>query len=216
MRDIALINRWFGGVATTRALFERVAAATGAKQFSVLEVGSGFGEVPKLVTAQLAPRNIALDFTLLDLKHSHLLAGSQCQSQRQDRAVVANALALPFCDGAFDLVNTSLLAHHLEPVQLAQFLKEALRVSRTGVLINDLLRHPIHVAFVYAGFPLMRSYVSRHDGVASVRRSYLPQEIREIIAESCANGSRPRIEISRHYLFRMGVIIWKGPALLRP
>lgn len=213
--DISLINRWFGGVATTRMLIERVAAASGRKQFSVLEAGAGLGEITKLVAKQLARKNISLDFTLLDLKQSHLPA----DLKSGDHAVVANAISLPFSDGAFDLVNSSLFAHHLEPAEFSLFVKEALRVSRIGVLINDLVRHPLHVAIVYAGFPLMRSYVSHHDGVASVRRAYVPQEMREMIATS-ANGSRPRVEIFRHYLYRMGVIAWKAGAnaetLLRP
>jgi hypothetical protein len=82
-------------------------------------------------------------------------------------------------------------------------------VSRVAVLINDLVRHPLHLALVYAGFPLLRSYVSRLDGVASVRRAYVAEEMQRIVASVNQNGSKPRLEISRHYLFRMGVIIWK-------
>jgi hypothetical protein len=55
----------------------------------------------------------------------------------------------------------------------------------------------------------MRSYVSRFDGVASVRRSYVPEEMLEMLA----NGSGRRIETFRHYLFRMGVILWKPGTL---
>jgi hypothetical protein len=59
---------------------------------------------------------------------------------------------------------------------------------------------------VYAGFPLMRSHISRVDGVASVRRAYEPGEIREIL---CSSACCQKMEISTHYLFRMGVIVWK-------
>jgi hypothetical protein len=200
LRDISRINRWFGGVATTRKLIERVAAATGRRHFLVLEVAAGFGEVPKVAGQQLARRGITLDVTHLDRVRSHLLPGNH--------AVVADALALPFPDGSFDLVSSSLFAHHLEPAELARFAIEALRVSRCAVLINDLVRHPLHLALVYAGFPLMRSYVSRADGVASVRRAYVPDEMRAILSNG--GGFAGRIEISRHYLFRMGVIGWKS------
>jgi len=201
LRDMARINRWFGGVATTRKLIERVASATGKKHFSLLEVAAGFGEVPKIAARQLARKGITLDITLLDRAASHLLPGN--------RTVVADALALPFPDASFDLVSSSLFAHHLDPDELARFAAEALRVTRCAVLINDLIRHPLHVALVYAGFPLMRSYVSRVDGVASVRRAYVPEEMREILSSASLNGSAPRLEISQHYLFRMGAIIWK-------
>jgi len=202
LQDLSRINRWFGGVATTRALIERVAATTGKNHFSLLEVAAGFGEVPKITARQLARRGIAVEVTLLDRVRSHLLPGK--------RSVVADALALPFPDRAFDLLSCSLFAHHLEPADLARFAREALRVSRCAVLINDLIRHPLHLAMVYAGFPLMRSYVSRADGVASVRRAYVPEEVRGIISSACPNGSAPRLEILRRYLFRMGVILWKG------
>jgi ubiquinone/menaquinone biosynthesis C-methylase UbiE len=199
LRDISRINRWFGGIATTRNLIERVASFTGRRNFSVLEVGAGFGDVSKIAGRQLARQGITLNVTDLDRVSSHLL--------RENRAVVADALALPFQDNSFDLVSCSLFAHHLEPAELARFVTEALRVSRCAVLINDLVRHPLHVALVYAGFPLMRSYVSRVDGLASVRRAYTPDEMREILTSSMKQAAR--VEISRHFLFRMGVIAWK-------
>lgn len=204
LRDLSRVNRWFGGVGTTRGLIQRVAAVTRQKHFSLLEVAAGFGEAPKRAARQLARKGIAVEVTLLDRSRSHLPAGT--------RSVVADALALPFPDCAFDLVSCNLFAHHLEPVELAQFAREALRVSRCAALINDLIRHPLHVALVYAGYPLMRSYVSRVDGVASVRRSYVPEEMRAMISSAWGNGSSPRLEIRRHYLFRMGVILWKRKA----
>jgi ubiquinone/menaquinone biosynthesis C-methylase UbiE len=197
LRDMGRINRWFGGVRTTRRMIERVVSATGKRHFSMLEVAAGFGEVPLHAARQLARRGITLEVTHLDCMHSHLLEGS--------RAVVADALALPFPDGAFDLVSCSLFAHHLEPDELAAFAHEALRVCRCALLINDLVRHPVHLALVYAGFPLMRSHVSRVDGVASVRRAYLQEEMREILS----NGDVRRVEVSRNYLYRIGVIVWK-------
>lgn len=200
LRDLNHINRWFGGVSTTRALIERVVEKTGQRHFSLLEVAAGYGEVPMVAAQQLSHKAITLEVTLLDRMHSHLLPGH--------RSVVADALALPFPDKAFDLVSCSLFAHHLEPLDLMRFSAEALRVSRVAVLINDLIRSPIHLALVYAGFPLMRSYVSRVDGVRSVRRAYTPEEMRQMLGW---NGSSREMDISRHYLFRMGTILWKPP-----
>jgi methyltransferase family protein len=205
LRDLCRINRWFGGVATTRKLIERVASETRTKSFSVLEVAAGFGEVSKTAGRQLQRKGILLEVTDLDRVHTHLVGGNH--------AVVADALALPFQDNSFDLVSCSLFAHHLEPAELAHFTSEGLRVSRCAVLINDLVRHPMHLALVYAGFAFMRSYVSRVDGLASVRRAYVPDEMRHML--SSAPRPPARIEISRHFLFRMGVIAWKESRALR-
>ena len=140
LRDLCRINRWFGGVATTRNLVERVSSSTGQKHFSLLEVASGHGEVPRVAASQLAEKGITLDIIDLDRVSSHLRKGH--------RALVADALALPFRDASFDLVSCSLFAHHLDPENLARFVDEASRVSRCAVLINDLIRHPLHLALV--------------------------------------------------------------------
>ena len=119
--------------------------------------------------------------------------------------MAGDALALPFRDASFDLVSCNLFAHHLSPEAIVEFATEALRVCRVAVLINDLVREPLHLSLVYAGLPLYRSRLTRHDAPASVRQAYTPDEMRDLLARTSA----ARVEIHRHYLFRMGVIAWK-------
>lgn len=206
MRDLGRVNRWFGGVATTQKMIERVADACGVKQLSLLEVAAGSGEAPEIFRQRLARRGISLDVTLLDRARSHLPKGNH--------SVVGDALGMPFSDGAFDVVSCNLFAHHLDSQQLVRFVGEALRVCRRVVLINDLVRHPVHLALVYAAYPIIRSRVAWMDGVTSVRRAYVPEEIRKMIAPAMALHPAARIEITRHYLFRMGVVVWKNAAKL--
>src|ERR1700678_2170825 len=129
MRDLGRVNRWFGGVATTQKMVERMAHSSGIKHLSLLEVAAGSGEVPELVKKNVARRGITLDVTLLDRARAHLPEGKF--------SVVGDALAMPFGDEAFDLVSCSLFAHHLDPRQVALFVREGLRVCRHALLIND-------------------------------------------------------------------------------
>jgi hypothetical protein len=212
LRDLGRVNRWFGGVATTQKMVERAAQVFGTKHFSLLEVAAGSGEVPEVVRQKLTRRGITLDVTLLDRAQSHLPGKIHAAANRAkgNHGVVADALALPFDDSAFDLVSCNLFAHHLNEQQLTQFMREGLGVSRCALLINDLIRHPMHLALAYAGFPLMRSRVAWLDGLTSVRRSYVPDEIRSMLASACSANTGARVEISRNYLYRMGVIVWKN------
>jgi hypothetical protein len=98
-----------------------------------------------------------------------------------------------------------LFAHHLSPAEIVQFLQEGLRICRVAVLINDLVRHPMHLAMAYAGRAFYRSRLSKHDGPVSVRRSYTPSEMRALMRKTSAR----KVEISRHYMFRMAAIAWK-------
>jgi len=196
--DLRNINRWFGGVGTTRWMLRRVANRLGVSTLSMLEVAAGSSYVPEACRRSLGRSGLRLDITLLDRAPSHLQNGV--------RAVAANALALPFRDSSFDVVSSTLFAHHLSPEELVRFVVEAQRVCRSAVLINDLIRNPLHLALVYAGLPLFRSRLTHHDAPASVRQAYTLDEIRSLLSRSSAG----QVEIYRRYLFRMGVIVWKA------
>lgn len=197
LADLRFINRTFGGRSTTRSMVEVVAQSTGAQELSLLEVAAASGDVPRAASKTLADRGITLKVTLLDRSATHVGNGG--------RSVVGDALALPFRDASFDLVSCGLFAHHLPPDEVTRFVNESLRVSRYAVLINDLIRHPLHLAMVYAGWPLYRSRLTRHDAPASVRQAYTIPEMREMLRTTTAS----RVDVTRHYLFRMGVIVWK-------
>jgi ubiquinone/menaquinone biosynthesis C-methylase UbiE len=197
--DLRSINLRFGGIATTRSLIERVSAATGRRDFSLLEVAAGEGFVPQRLSTELERRGIRLKITLLDRVVSHLPKNGSASK------LAADALNLPFHDSSFDLVSCSLFVHHLTPEQAVAFAKEVLRVCRVAVLVNDLIRHPLHLALVYAGTPWYRSRITRNDAPASVRQAYTVKEMRNILRDAGLS----RVEIERHFLYRMGVIAWK-------
>jgi ubiquinone/menaquinone biosynthesis C-methylase UbiE len=201
LSDLRNINRWFGGIATTQSMIAQVVGKHGARSLSLLEVAAGAGDVPHAASAHMRKAGVWLQVTLLDRAHSHLKNGSGNGSS----AVAGDALALPFADGSFDLVSSCLFAHHLEPRELVQFVNEALRVGRTAVIINDLVRDPIHLALVYASLALCRSRFNRHDAPASVRRAYTVKEMNEMLKQTRA----ARVEIERRPVFRMGAIAWK-------
>ncbi len=197
LSDLWFINRAFGGVSSSRQLIETVAREQGISRISLLEVASGPGKVPDTVAKKLRQKRIELHTVLFDRSRSHLDGAS--------RAVVGDAVALPFSDDSFDVVSSNLFVHHVMPDVLCQFINEGLRVCRTAVLINDLIRSPLHLALVYAGLPLFRSRITWHDAPASVRQAYTREEMRQMLESTAA----ARVEISSHYLFRMGVIAWK-------
>ena len=108
-------------------------------------------------------------------------------------------------------MSSSLFVHHLAPDEVVQFANESLRVCRAAVLINDLVRHPAHLGLVYAGLPLYRSRLTRHDAPASVRQAYTVNEMRDLLRQSKA----AQVEITRHFLFRMGVVAWKNAPMAK-
>ena len=194
LADLRMVNRYFGGV---RTMIERVAARRKLASLRWLDVAGASGDVAMQVEKSLARVGVRSQATVMDRATTHL-NGAQ-------PAVCGDALALPFCDDSFDLVSCSLFVHHLEPEEVVLFAREALRVARHGLLINDLVRRPAHLAAVYAGYALYRSRITRHDSVASVWRAYTVEEMKRMLEQAGA----AEIEIGRFFLFRMGAIAWK-------
>jgi ubiquinone/menaquinone biosynthesis C-methylase UbiE len=200
LRDLRWFNRWFGGVSTSRAIVYTVAKATGADTLKVLEVASGEGYIAAQLRSDLQRVGIHFEVVLLDRVASHLPRNGALPK------VVADAFRLPFPDASFDVVMSSLFVHHLSLAEAVQFGREALRVSRIAVLVHDLIRHPVHLALAYAGTPLYHSRITRNDAPASVWHAYTVEEMEEVFRQAGA----ARVEVEKHFLFRMGVIAWKA------
>lgn len=200
LKDLRWFNRWFGGIATMREMLDVVMEKTSARQLSVLEVASGEGYVPKILHDEFKSGGLNLNFTLFDRSASHLPANGYFPK------LTGDALQLPFKDSSFDAVSCSLFVHHLAPEQVVQYAREALRVCRSAALIHDLVRHPLHLAFAYAGMPLYRSRITRNDAPASVWQAYTVSEMKGFLHAAGAAD----IEVRERYFFRMGAIAWKG------
>ena len=200
LADLRMLNRYFGGVRTMSALISEVAAQRKLSEVTWLDVGGGAGDLAMLTAESLRRSGIMVHAVVLDRAPSHL--------NGTHPRVCGDALALPFRDASFDIVGSSLFAHHLEPNELARFAREGLRVARHALVINDLIRHPLHWALASAGRLIYRSRITRHDSVASVRRAYTVEEMQGILGMAGAT----RTSITTFYLYRMGVIAWKAPS----
>ncbi|SRR5579862_4959090 len=201
LSDLRHINQWFGGIATSQSMVARVASENHARSLSLLEVAAGAGFVPHAVSKRMLGLGVDVHVTLLDRAASHLRNGLG----NGTRAIAGDATALPFADGSFDVVSCCLFVHHLEPDDIVRFVNEGLRVCRKAVVINDVVRDPVHLALVYLSLPLYRSRFTHHDAPASVKRAYTIAEMREMLGKTSA----ARVEIARHPLYRMGAIAWK-------
>lgn len=200
--DLRMFNRAFGGVRTMCALLCRVAEQCSLKDLSWLDVAGSEGFIAITTRNALARSGTQVFPVVIDRAPTHMNGAVP--------SVCGDALALPFCDNSFDVVGSSLFVHHLEPEEIVRFAREGLRVARHAFVIHDLVRHPMHLALSYLGFPLYRSRLTRHDAPASVRRAYIEDEIKTILAQVAGPD---RVEIERFYLFRMGVVLWKQPSM---
>lgn len=187
VRDIKRSNRVFQGArAAVAELTENFARLP--KQATLLDVGTGLGDVPR--AAVRAARNHEIALTAIGLDSVPVL--TRCAADSVSTTVCASGLALPFDDASVDVVMCSQTLHHFRGDDETRLLLEMNRVARRLVVVSDLRRSWIAAGgFWIASFPLCFHRVTRHDGVLSVLRGYTADELSDIV--SGAIGIRPRV-----------------------
>ena len=191
LEDIARCNRLFGG--TSAVLAELWPVIEGARRrgvsLSLLDVGTGAGDIPSRVRRTGAARGvtvhtIGIEASLALAMASRALAGS---------AVAADARTLPFADRSVDVVTCSQVLHHFDDASARHLLTEMDRVARVCVIVSDLRR-----AWAAAGGVWLASWAlgfhpaSRHDGVVSVLRGYRASELARAVHDATGRHATVR------------------------
>jgi SAM-dependent methyltransferase len=185
MRDVALANRLFGGTRAVLAEFADALDSVKRHAVTLVDVGTGAGDIPGAARGVAARRGITLRTIGVDGSESLARAASSPELA----TVRADAFRLPFRDRSADVVLCSQLLHHFEPADAVALLRELDRVARVRVIVSDLRRSWLAAAGIWlASFPLRFHPVSRHDGVVSVLRGFTRREL-ALLVHSAVGGA---------------------------
>lgn len=185
-RQFVVVNRLVSG---WRGVYVRRIRPllSSARTTTLLDIGSGGGDVPRALAGWAARDGLRLEITAID---------------PDDRAT-AYARSLPpvphvtfrqcfssdlVREGArFDVVTSNHVLHHLDPDALAGLLADSTSLARRLVVHDDIARSPLAALGYWVGtLPLHRrgrpdaSFV-RDDGLLSIRRSYTPDELAAVL-----------------------------------
>lgn len=195
MRDVERANTLFGG--RRAAIAELEPALVGLEgRATMLDVGTGRGDIPEAAVHLARAHGVELRTVGLDIS----LPLVDENRNRTDYVLRGDALALPFRKRSVDIVLASQVLHHFTETSAAALIMEMNRVARHRVVISDLRRSFFAAAGLWLGsFPLGFHPVSRHDGVVSVMRGFLPFELADLVERT--TGRRPAV--ARRLGFRL-------------
>ncbi len=98
----------------------------------------------------------------------------------------------------YDVVISNHVIHHLDAVELKLFLSDSAALATKLALHNDIRRDDFaYLGFMPTALVFRRSFITV-DGLISIRRSYLPDELRRVVPDPWRVRSMP---LFRNLLF---------------
>ena len=187
MRDVERANAMFGGRRAALAELDEILREL-PDNAAILDVGTGRGDIPAAIKQRA--KSLGKSIRTIGIDQSLPLVTGHYPGN--DVVLRGNALSLPFQDASVDVVLASQVLHHFPETSAIAMIREMNRVAIRRVVISDLRRSVMAATGLWiSSFLLGFHPVSRHDGVVSVMRGFLPAELAEIVAK--ATGQRPSV-----------------------
>lgn len=184
IRQFRWINRLFS--ASRRLLHQQVFPVMEqdpARSYSLLDLGAGGCDIAQWTAREARRRGLKLQITALDNDPRILRVARQAvRDYPEIRVVEGNALDLDAL-GRFDFAFSNHFLHHLTWDEIELLLEGLIARTRLVFVMNDLKRS----LWAYLGGSLCiglfahRSFAF-YDGRLSIRRGFLPEELRAFIA----------------------------------
>jgi SAM-dependent methyltransferase len=204
-RLLGVVNERLGGYRTTFRALDELGIGAGANRLVFVDVAGGDGAfAERLATWSLehGRRAMAVD---LDLNPAAL---SAARGRDGVASVRGDALQLPLGDGVADCVHASAFFHHLGVEEARDLLSEMCRVSRRLVIVNDLVRSRFAAAAIWLlARILTHNHLVQVDGPLSVRKAFVPDELKAIARAVGATEARDfRWRLERVFPYRMALV----------
>ncbi len=179
LADVTRANALFGGARA--AMVEIREAMRGGPPITLLDIGTGSGDIPRRVRAVAVDDGVSV--RTFALESSPALA--RAANSPELPVLIGDALSLPLKNASVDIALCSQVLHHFEHDRAVALLREMDRVARHRAIVSDLRRSWIAAAGIWlASFPLGFHPVSRHDGVVSVLRGFRKHELAALVQEA--------------------------------
>ena len=192
LRDLARINRWFGGHRTLLRLLQ--AQAGPGEPFTVLDLAAASGDMGRCIRRHFP--NAAV--TSMDIQEIHM-------REAAGPRVAGDAFRLPFRPRSFDFVLCSSLLHHFPDADVVELIAGVRPLARRALIIIDMERHRFAHRFLpWTRLLLGWSDLTVRDGSLSVAAAFRLEEFASLVSAAVAGPARVR----RHRpWFRLSAVV---------
>lgn len=196
LKELRIINRFLGGITTTKSALKYFLNSDN-NELSIIDIGSGSSD--NLIASKKSfpyLKIVSVDKNIRSLK-SILKTSIKLNS---------DAFRVPVKDKSFDIVHASLFLHHFTTEETILLIKEFMRISRLGIVVNDLRRSFLAlIGIKILTTVFSKSALVKNDAPLSVRRGFRKSELIKLLAYSNIDN----YIIKRKWAFRWMLVIKK-------
>ncbi len=177
LRHLRWLNRIFGAAGPTLYGVKRLWSESGkSRQFSILDIGSGSGDVNRVLLRWADRNQIDLKIILADITEEACEEARMLyQHEGRIQVIRRDLFQLPEC--CADVITATQFVHHFSSEELPKVIRCMLNASRFGIVINDIHRHWISWLAVWLVTRLVsRNRYIRNDGPLSVAKGFRSAE----------------------------------------
>lgn len=177
LRRFDTVNRLWSGWGSVYRSRLRPYLASLRRPARVLDLGSGGGDLLVRLAHMAARDGLDVEWLGADPDQRAVAVAEERTTPRVSFRCT-DAAALHSAGARFDVVLSNHVMHHLSGPQLREFARDTLALSEGIVLHSDIRRSRLAYALYAIGItPLAPGTFLRTDGLRSIRRSYLVDEL---------------------------------------
>lgn len=148
---------------------------------TLLDVGCGGGDLARRIARWGISRGEPLHVTAIDPDPRALAFATSQPPVEGVEYRSCSAQELAERGDSFDCVISNHVLHHLDDEEVSDFLEVSASLTRRVALHNDLRREPVAWFAFALTRPLFRRSFIVDDGLRSIRRSFTPAELEELL-----------------------------------
>jgi len=181
LRHLRRLNRIFGAASPILYGIKHIWKQAGRpNRLTVLDVGSGSGDINRRILKWAKRRGVELQVVLSDVTEE-----AQAEAERLfgdgNRVTFVKQNGFDLLRDSADIVTASQFIHHFDAEDLVRLMRRFAEAARHGVVVGDIHRHWLAWGAVWLVTRLISAnrYI-RHDGPLSVAKGFRRRELRSL------------------------------------
>ena len=200
LNELKLVNRFLGGVSTSKTGFKTLYNNSDYKDIKVLDIGSGSSDIFQSLTKKLPNLN------LFSLDRNKRIC-EVIKNENVAHPIFGDAVAPPVKKESVSVVHASLFLHHFNEDEAKKIIISSIDIAEKGMIINDLRRSVWALIGIKTIIYLFsKSVMVKNDAPLSVKKGFIKSEIISLLEDLGITNYK----IKRKWAFRWLIVIPKN------